>query len=395
MEQCSYWQRAKQLIITGLVISTIFLAGCNTNSQVQGSAGGPNGANGKGCNRVGVLLPDTTTSPRWEQYDHPLLIKAIDAAIPGAQVDYNNAHGVSDTQLTQAKQDLSQGDCILVISSVDSVAAAQIVSLAKAQNVPVIAYDRLIESRDTSYYVSFDGVAVGELQAQYIAHNYQRFSAKNPTTDVGHVNVVMISGSQTDTNALLFSKGVHEILDPLFADKTLTFENEVFTPGWSGALAGTEAAVQLSNSSRDIQVLYVANDDMAANVIDTMTKMGINNSGGNPILITGQDASVAGIRNILLGNQSMTVYKPVMKEAQGVGDLVKALHNGTDTKAVTGGKTSATSDGGSIPSVLVQPIPVTIDNIQQTVLHDHYVNLNDICQGVTNAAAASICTPHS
>ncbi|BCL82293.1 sugar ABC transporter substrate-binding protein [Ktedonobacteria bacterium brp13] len=395
MEQYSYWQRAKQLLITGLVISTIFLAGCNTNSQMQSGASGPDGANGKGCNRVGVLLPDTTSSPRWEQYDHPLLIGAIDAAIPGVHIDYNNAHGVSDTQIAVAKQDLAQGDCILVISSVDSVASAQIVSAAKAQNVPVIAYDRLIESSATNYYVSFDGVAVGKLQAQYIVDNYQKFSAINQTTGVGHTNVFMISGSQTDTNALLFSKGVHEILDPYFADKTLTFQNEVFTPGWSGPLAATEAAVALSNASRNIQILYVANDDMAANVIDTMTKMGINNSGGNNVLITGQDASVVGIRNILLGNQSMTVYKPVVKETLGVGALVKALHNGTSTAAITGGQTSATSDGGSIPSVLVQPIPVDITNIRPTVLKDNYVKLSDICQGVTNAAAASICTPHS
>lgn len=391
MEQYSYWRRAKQLLITGLVISTIFLAGCNTNSQMQGSAGGSDGANGKGCNRVGVLLPDTISSPRWEQYDHPLLIKAIEVAIPGVQIDYNNAYGVSDTQITAAKQDLEQGDCILVIASVDSVASAQIVSAAKAQNVPVIAYDRLIESSDTNYYVSFDGVAVGKLQAQYIVDKYRNFSVTNQATGVAHTNVLMISGSQTDTNALLFSKGAHEILDPLFADKTLTFENEVFTPGWSGPLAGTEAAVQLSNSSGDIQVLYVANDDMAANVIGTMKQMGISNN----VLITGQDASAAGIRNILLGNQSMTVYKPIVKEAQGVGALVKALHNGTSTAAITGGNTSATSDGGSIPSVLVQPVSVDIKNIQLTVLKDHYVRVVDICQGVNNEAAASICTPQS
>jgi ABC-type xylose transport system, periplasmic component len=379
MEQCSHWQQAKQLFISGLLITTIFLSGCST-SQSQNttsnssSINGPDGANGKGCTKVGVLLPDTTSSTRWEAHDHPLLVKAIKDAIPGAQVDYKNANGNTDTQQSLAEQDLKQGDCILVIAPHDSVAAAKIVAEAKAQNVPVIAYDRFIQSSDTSFYVSFDGVAVGKMQAQYIVDHYEKYSNN------GSTNVVMISGSQNDANALLFSKGVHSILDPYFAKNTLTFANEVFTPNWSAATAQTEISVQLSDTNQGIQVAYVANDDMANSVIAAIYKAG---TAGNT-LITGQDATPVGIHNILLGYQSMTVYKPSIKEAQATGSLVKALHDGTSIQSITHGKTVSTAEGSSIPSVLVTPILVDINNIKSTVIKDGYIQERDVCQGVAN-----------
>ena len=140
-------------------------SGGRSNTTNNSNASGSTGAivNGRGCTKIGVLLPDATT-PRWENKDRPLLVAAITKAVPGATVDYNNAQGFADTQQTQAQADLTNGDCILVLAPVDSIKSASIVAAAKAKGVPVIAYDRLIYSNDTNSYVSFDGVAVASFR---------------------------------------------------------------------------------------------------------------------------------------------------------------------------------------------------------------------------------------
>jgi D-xylose transport system substrate-binding protein len=318
------------------------------------------------------LLPDVTSSDRWESKDHPLLVEQITAAIPGVHIDYTNAQDNSANQLAQAETDLANGDCILVVAPHDSIAAAAIVTKAKAQNVPVIAYDRLIQSKDTSYYVSFDGVAVGALQGQYIAANYRQFTPGNTA------NIAVISGSQTDTNALLFSKGLHEALDPLFANGSLKNVYEIFTPDWSNPTAQTELEEALSQTGNDIQIAYVANDGMADAVISALRASHLNGK----VLVTGQDATVAGIHNILTNDQSMTVYKPIVKEAQSVGALLKLLYSGGDPNSLIKGATSPTFDGGNIPSVLDAPIAVSTHNIANTVIADNYVTRNDVCTGV-------------
>lgn len=370
--------------ISLLVLSATMLGACSSGATTSGSdnttGGGSAGTHGKGCNKIGILLPDTTSSDRWETKDHPLLVQAVKNAILNVQIDYNNAQDNSDTQLSQAEADLAKGDCILVVGAHDSVAAAAIVEKAKAQGVPVIAYDRLIQSKDTSYYVSFDGVAVGELQGQYIATHYQRYMTGT------NANVALISGSQTDNNALLFSKGMHEALDPLFANGSLNSVYEKFTPDWSNPVAQTEMEVALNQDANNIQIAYVANDGMANAVITALKAQHMNGK----VLVTGQDAAVSGIHNILAGDQAMTVYKPVAKEAQSVGDLVKLLHDGTDTNTLTKGATSSTSDGGNIPSVLDAPVAVYFSNIASTVIADNYVSKNDVCDGIA-PGTAGVC----
>jgi D-xylose transport system substrate-binding protein len=358
--------------LASLLCLAFLLVACTSNSNPTG--GNTSGViNGKGCTRVGILLPDTTSSDRWEAKDHPLLVQAVKQAIPGAQIDYNNAQGSSDTQLSQAEADLANNDCILIVAPHDSVAAASIVAKAVPYHVPVIAYDRLIQSKDTSYYVSFDGVAVGKLQGEYIAQHYREYART-----VGNINMAMINGSQTDTNALLFGEGVHQALDPLLMQDSLKNIYETFTPDWNDATAQTEMDVALANTQNNIQIAYVANDAMADSVISALTAVHMNGR----VLVTGQDASVTGIHNILAGNQNMTVYKPIVKEAQSVGDLLKAIYGGTSTNYLTLGKAVPTVDGGSVPSILDAPIEVDSKNIASTVLADHYVTVNQICAGI-------------
>jgi D-xylose transport system substrate-binding protein len=372
--------------IFGIVLISMLLAACGNSSNPPASnatstTGGQTaaGTNGKGCTKVGVLLPETASSARWDSKDKPLLTQKIQAAISGATVDYYNAGGDSNVQQNQADTALTKGDCILVVGAHDSDAAATIVTKAKQQGVPVIAYDRLIQSKDLSYYVSFDNEKVGELQGQYIVDHYKDY-VKNGK------NIAMINGSQTDNNAILFRQGALKALQPLYDNGTLKKVYDQYTPDWNNDKARTEMDGVLTANQNNIQIAYVANDGMANSAIASLKAQKLNGK----VLVTGQDATVAGIQNILTGDQAMTVYKAIDKEAQGAADLVKALHDGTDTASLTNGATVKTKDGTAIPSVLETPVSVDKTNIKDTVIKDGFVTVADVCKGLP-AGAGGVC----
>jgi len=362
------------------LILTLLLAACGSanNGGNTGNTGSSGGNGGKGCKNIGVLLPETATSARWDNNDRPQLEQQIPQQLPGAHVDYNNAEGNADTQLSQAEADLTKGDCILVVAPVDSTAAAQIVAKAKAQNVPVIAYDRLIQSKDLSYYVSFDGEAVGKVQGQYIVDHYKSY------VTAGHNNMVMINGAQTDNNALLFYKGAIETLNPLISAGSLKKVYDQYTPGWDNPTAQNEMNGALTKNHDDIQIAYVANDGMANSVIAALKAVKLNGK----VLVTGQDATVAGIQNILTGDQAMTVEKNYALEAKGTAQVVAAISTGSSTASLTNGSTTATTDGGNIPSILEQPVAIDKSNWQQ-VITDGLMTKAQVCAGLSGAAATT------
>lgn len=364
-------KRTRFSAIFGVVLISMVLAACG-NGNSGGATNNPTTpVNGKNCTQVGVLLPETATSARWDSKDKPLLTQKIQA-ISGVHVDYYNAQGSAPTQQNQADQALTKGDCILVVAASDSDAAATIVAKAKARQIPVIAYDRLIQTKDLNYYVSFDNVKVGELQGQYIADHYKDFVKS------GTPNVVMINGSQTDNNAILFRQGALNKLQPLYDNGTFKKVYDQYTPNWDNDTARTEMDGALVAQQGNVQIAYVANDGMANSVIASLKAKQLNGK----VLVTGQDATVAGIQNILIGDQAMTVYKAIDKEAQATADLVKALHDGTDTASLTNGATTKTKDGGSIPSILETPVAVDRTNILTTVIADNFVTKDEICQNL-------------
>jgi D-xylose transport system substrate-binding protein len=365
-------------IIGTLLISMLFVACGSANG---GGGNTLNGNGGVGCKKIGVLLPETSTSARWAGQDTPYLQQYIPATLPGATVDFSNAQGNADQQKTTADADLTvRGDCILVVAASDSVKAAQIVAEAKTDNVPVIAYDRLIQSNDLKYYVSFDNVAVGKLQGQYIADHYKAF------VKAGKVgNVAMINGSQTDNNAILFKQGAHEALDPLYSSGVLKNVYEQFTPGWDNPTAQTEFQAALTANANNIQIGYVANDGMAATVIAALKMQNLNGR----VLVTGQDATVAGLQNILKGDQTMTVFKNIKLEAQATANLVAAISNSTSTSSLTNGATTKTSGGADIPSVLEIPVAIDKTNVI-TVINAGGAALADVCMGLPSGTGG-IC----
>lgn len=371
-------------IFAGIVILSVVLAACGSaNNGSTGSSSSKSGNNGKGCKNVGILLPETATSARWEAYDHPDLVKDITQALPGVHVDYNNAEGSATEQQNQAEADLTKGDCILVVAPSDSQASTAIVAKAHAQGVPVIAYDRLIYSNSLDYYVSFDNVKVGELQGQYIVQNWKKYAH-----GASHVNLVMINGAKTDNNALLFNKGALNELQPLISNGTFKLVYSVFTPNWDNPTAQTEMEQALTANQNNVQIAYVANDGMAGTVIAALSQQKLNGK----VLVTGQDATVAGFQQILLGNQSMTVYKAINKEANATAQLVAAISNGSSTSSIVNGQTTVPITGGAnIPSVLEVPVAVDIHNITSTVLADGFVTKAQICAAPVPAGAGGIC----
>ena len=361
-----------------VVLASMILAACGSSNNGGGGTT-LNGNGGKGCKKIGVLLPETATSARWDGQDRPDLQRDIPATLSGATVDYSNAQGSSDQQNTNADADLTRGDCILVVAASDSVKNAKIVADAKADNVPVIAYDRLIQSNDLAYYVSFDGVAVGNLQGQYIVDHYKQY------VKPGHINTVMINGSQTDNNALLFSKGAHQKLDPLFNSGALKNVYEQFTPGWDNPTAQTEMQAALTKTNNDVSIAYVANDGMASTVIAALKQQHLNGK----VLVTGQDATVAGLQNILLGDQTMTVFKDISLEAQATANVIAAISNGTSTASLTNGVTTQTTGGANIPSVLETPQAIDKSNVM-TVITAGGAALADVCKGLPSGTGG-IC----
>lgn len=356
------------VLVSILCLFTCIVA-CNSNDTKS------NGNNGLGCKKIGVLLPGNDSS-LWGTQVKPLLSQTIMEQLPGASVDFNNPQG-SDAvqqaqQQTQAAADLTNGDCILVVAAVNSITAAAIVNNAKLHNVPVIAYDRLIQSRNLAYYVSFDGVKVGELQGQYIIDHFNDYVKGN------NRNVVLINGPPTDNNTFLFRQGVLHKLQPFFDNGALTKILDVFTPQWQGTLAQKEMRDALTKYHNNIQIASIANDNMANAVITTLKTVKLNGK----VLVTGQNATVIAIQNILLGNQAMTVYKPLKLEAMATAKLVAALSNGADTSSLTHDATIQTVDGASIPAVIETPISVDRSNITSTVIADGFVSISAVCSGL-------------
>jgi D-xylose transport system substrate-binding protein len=357
--------------------ATLLVAACGGGGSSSTAAI----TNGKNCKHIAFLLPESATAARWEAADHPDVDAAIKKYLPGATVDAPNAQGVATTQQTQAESELTKGACILVLAPVDSSAAATIVTEAAAKHVPVISYDRLTYSDSLNYYASFDGFAVGVAQANYIKDHYQQYVTSNGTN-----KMIMINGSDTDNNAHLFGNGAHSILDPLITSGALNKVYEQFTPGWDNATAQTEAQAALTANQNKIAVAYVMNDGMANTTIAALKKVGL----AGKVLVTGQDAEAAGINNILLGYQSMTVYKPIAKLADSVGQLVAAISNGTDTSSIANQSVKNPNGNASIKSVLDPVTSVDISNIKTTVIADGFVKAADVCQGVP-AGTGGVC----
>jgi len=323
---------------------------------------------------IAVLLPDSKSSVRWETADRKYLGAAFDAA--GVTYNITNAEGDAPTQITQAEAAITNGAKVILLVDLDAGSGATIIAAARAAKVAVIDYDRLtIQGPGADFYVSFDGVAVGKVQGQGLVDAITAAGIKTP-------RVAILNGSPTDNNATLFSQGGHSILDPLFANNTYSKVAEQAVPGWDNQQALTIFEQMLTSTNNGIDAVLAANDGLAGSVISAL-----KNASLKPIPLTGQDATVAGIQNILAGWQSMTVYKAIKAEANAAAALAIAIDKGTDTSKLATATVDQTSGGTNaagnkaMPAVLLTPVSVTKANIATTVIADGFDSWADICVG--------------
>ncbi|MEU5990767.1 sugar ABC transporter substrate-binding protein [Spirillospora sp. NPDC047418] len=321
----------------------------------DGNDSGGDAAKGK----VGVILPDTASSPRWENFDRPYLEQAFKAA--GIQSDIQNAEGSAQRFQTIADQMLTSGVTVMLITGLDSNSAAAVQRKAQAQGVKTIDYDRLTLGGVADYYVSFDNVKVGEEMGKGLQKCLGDKAA----------NLVYLNGSPTDNNATLFAKGAHNILDKVTNYKKVA---EQPVPDWEAEKAATLFEQMWTEQHGKIDGVVAANDNLGNAVVSILKK----NKRAGDIPVTGQDATVQGLQNILDGNQCMTVYKPTKQEADAAAKLAISLIKGEK------GETTATEHDPvgkrDVPSVLLNPIGIFKDNVKQ-VVDDGSVKAADLCKG--------------
>ena len=316
--------------------------------------------------KIAFLMPCSTCADRFENQDKPLFIKAVHDIDPNIAVIANNAQGSSATQLSQAESALTNGANVIVVSPFDEAAGAAIVAKASAQHVPVVSYDGLVTGAKPDYYVSFQNEKVGELQAQYLADHVK---------DGGVI--VMINGSQDIAPGRDFKAGAHKVLDPLFQSGKLKLGFEADTQAFDTSKAQAETEQALTKLNDQVDGVLVANDGMAGGVITALTARKLNGK----VLVTGQDASDAGLQRILSGDQSMTVYKAIKDEAEAAAKIAVALAKGDKSGADAVATTTVNNGVADVPSVLLTPIVVTRDNIFSTVIADGFTTKDKICVG--------------
>ena len=342
--------------------------GTSAAAATQASTGAATTADSGGgeVGKVAVLLPDTQSSVRWETADRPLLEAAFKAA--GVPVEIQNAQGDKTQQQQQAEQAITNGAKILLLTNLDSGSGAAIEKQAAAKGVKTIDYDRLTLNGAADYYVSFDNVKVGELQGQGLVDCLKAAGATKPV-------VAELNGSPDDNNATLFAQGYNSVLDPLYESGELVKGPNQSVPDWDNQQALTIYEQMLQKTNNKIDGVLAANDGLANSVISAEKSRKLK-----PVPVTGQDATLQGLQNILVGDQCMTVYKAIQAEADAAAKLAIALAKGEEPEA---GLVNGESDDGSrkVPSVLLTPVAVTKDNIADTVLADDFVKRDELCAG--------------
>ncbi|NJC72355.1 sugar ABC transporter substrate-binding protein [Planosporangium thailandense] len=348
------------LALAVAVVAAGGMAACgNSNKSSSG-----NGSSETKTPKIGVILPDSKTSARWETADRKFLQQAFDAA--GVKADIQNAQGDKTAFQTIADQMITNGATVLMIVNLDSGTGKAVLDKAKSQGVATIDYDRLTLGGGAQYYVSFDNTKVGELQGQGLVKCLADKGAQKPV-------VAELNGSPTDNNATLFKNGYDSVLKPKYDSGEYVKGPDVAVPDWDNAQAAT-IFEQMLTQKPDIKGVLAANDGLGNAAITVLKKQKLNGQ----VPVTGQDATVQGLQNILAGDQCMTVYKAVKKEAQAAADLAISLAKG-QKKAVDGKVTDPTTKK-DVPSVLLTPVAITKDNVKD-VVDDGYVSAADLCTG--------------
>ncbi len=312
-----------------------------------------------GALRIGLSM-DTLKEERW-QGDRDLFLKR--ARELGAEVSVQSANSDDARQIKDVESLLTQGIDVLVIIPHDGAACAKAVELARDAGVPVLAYDRLITGADLDLYLTFDNVKVGELQARTLVEKLGSGSKK----------IVRIYGSKTDNNALLFKQGQDNVLGPLIQSGAIQVLHEDWAQDWRPENAKKIANAAITKSGHGIDAILASNDGTAGGAIQALTEEGL----AGKVLVTGQDADLAACQRIVAGTQFMTIYKPLSRLAGRAAELAVKLAQRRPVVA----RTELDNGKVQVPTVLLEVVAVTRENIDATVIADGFRKREDVYRG--------------
>jgi D-xylose transport system substrate-binding protein len=359
--------RSTQSTVAALAIAMVVamgLAACGGDDD-NGSADKASGDGGGSGKTIALLLPETKTT-RYEEKDRPLFTAKVQELCPDCEVIYANASQDPNKQQQQAEAAITNGADVLVLDAVDVKSVGPIVQHANQKDIPVIAYDRLIPDQDIAYYVSFDNVKQGRIQAQTLLDKLG--------SGADGESIVMVNGAPTDPSAGDYKKGAHQVFDK----SGVKIAKEYDTPDWSPDKAQVEMEQSITALGKDGFVgAYSANDGMAGGMIAAMKSAGIDPS-SRPI--TGGDSEAAAIQRILTGEQYSTIYLAIKQQAETSAQIAVAAAQGKDAPADVV-DTEVDNGAKQVPSVLLSPIAVTKDNISDTVIKDGFLTVEEICTG--------------
>jgi D-xylose transport system substrate-binding protein len=303
--------------------------------------------------KIGLLLDDYIIE-RWYS-DQKYFTEKVKEL--GGEVLVEVAYSDTAQQVELAKKLIGLGAKVLVVIPTDSHQAAKIADLAKKSGVAVVSYDRLILSENIAAYVSYDNRKVGILQAKYALEK------------VPSGKFILMNGPPSDNNAVLFKAGQEEVLAPSIKSGKVKVIGSFVMDDW-GQLGSYMKLQEFFSKTKDRpDAVIVANDELATGVITALPKEIMGKT-----IVTGQDADVAGIKNILAGNQAMTVYKPIKPLAEKAAEIAMHLARGTAIKGLT--KTNLGTI--SVNAILLDPVTVDKSNYMETVIKDGQVKLSDL-----------------
>lgn len=347
----------------GFAALGLVLGACGDDSGDDGDTTGDSGEGSGETPTVGVILPDTASSSRWETADRGYLEDAFEAA--GVEYDIQNAEGETSNFQTIADGMISAGYDVLLIVNLDSETGSAVISDAADAGIPVIDYDRLTLGGGAEYYVSFDNVAVGTAIGEGLVSCLQ----DDGVTDG---DVVMLNGSPTDNNATLFKEGYEAAI----TDAGYGIADDQSVPEWDNTQAGTIFEQIFTATGGEFVGVAAANDGLGGAVVSVLERNGL----AGEIPVTGQDATDEGLQRVLLGTQCVTVYKAIKAEADAAAELAVALANGDREAAdeLADGTVEDTESGEDVPSVLLEPQPIFAENVKDVVA-DGYTTAENLC----------------
>jgi D-xylose transport system substrate-binding protein len=349
--------RLRSIAAVCLSFALLSCSGKPASESGGGGTGASPAAGGGKPITIGFSM-DTLKEERWQR-DRDLVVKYAEAH--GAKVLVQAANGNDALQNEQAENLLTQGVDVLIVVAHNAETAATIVDSAHKAGVPVIAYDRMIRNADVDLYVAFDAVRIGQQQSEYAVKH------------VPKGNYVLIGGSPADNNALLLREGQMKPLKPLIDRKDITIVSDQFAKDWQAIEALKIMENALTRSNNKVSAVVASNDGTAGGAIQAIAEQKLTGK----VLVTGQDADLAACQRILAGTQTMTIYKPLVNEANKAAEAAILLAR----KQPLADKTVFVNNGKKdVPSILLDTIAVDKSNIMQTVVADGYHSLEAICR---------------